>query len=103
MNGDIVERIPYKAVEQLRAALGGSPLPIQRGQTYFSADDTSTYYVAYSDTGNVRTIVGAFVANVDIAYIDLELWRDYSNSVIAQLRAMEESEQAEQRKAQKEL
>lgn len=103
--GDVSADDPKAAVEELRSKLVGSPIPIQQGHMY--REEHAAVYVTYSDVGNIRTVVGldteSFVGGLSIAYIDIGLWNEYSNTVTSEIKRMKDAKQAEERKTEGEL
>lgn len=103
--GDVSADDPEAAVEQLRGRLGGTPIPIQQGHMY--REERATVFVTYSDVGNIRTIVGldteSIFGGMSIAYIDLGLWNEYSNTVVSEIKKIEDTKQAREKKTENEL
>jgi len=97
-----------QVIAQLRDGLSGSRDSIHKAISILGSD----VFVTYGDEGTMRTIVVAnnpsIAGGVDevpvyVGYLDLSLWRLYSKTVEAQIKAMSEKKQRGAEKIQKEL
>ncbi len=102
MKSSIGEGPADRAMARVQQSLSGRKGPLHKARTV-SGSSLADVLVTYADQGNIRTVVetlpvvGAYhdEAAVQVAYIDLTLWRDYSSRVEAKLKATSEREERE--------
>ena len=90
-----------RLMARLQQRLSGRQGPLHKARAVLAPADV---FVKYADQGNIRTVVETrpavgwgyyHEAGVQVAYVDLTLWRDYSSRVEAKLKAMSEREERE--------
>ena len=95
-----------RVIARFQQRLQGRQGPLHKATSWQFHRDV---LVTYADEGNIRTVVaaeavpGVDVVLVQVAHVDLTLWRDFSSTVEAEAKATFESEDQETRKIEKEL